>query len=94
MAHLLELEDAFQDGVSDDLRLYHPGDSLIVNGYFMDNSGSPGNVKLKFADEAGNTAFSQVCATITATQVTCQLEQAHSVFGYLTIALVEVNNEA
>lgn len=99
LAHLLEIEDPLQQRVSDDLRLYHPGDELTVVGYFMDNSGSPGSVRLKFEAHSESTGsavveYSDVCSAVQATRVTCRIQQSHSLFGYQSIALVESNQVA
>lgn len=96
LAHLLEIADEYQTEA--EVPLYHPSDSITVSGYFMDNSGQPSNVHLRLRKQGSTTpagvAYSQPCAQVTPTQVTCRLGSDLTVFGYLEVSLVEKVGES
>ena len=94
LAHLLEIVDAVQ--VSDEF-IYHPGDSVTIQGYFMDNSSKPDKVRLRFVaaedpDDQARWQYSEVCSTLVATQITCQIAESHTLYGYLMVNLIEAQD--
>lgn len=75
-----------------DFDIFHPGNKITIEGYFLDNSESH-SVHLRMKEvETETSVFSDQCVIVTATRITCSIQPSHNLFGELLLSLEEIGS--
>ena len=70
---------------------------MTISGYFLNNSNDYSIVHLRLQNtESGSVAYTEKCSEVTATRVSCKIDEkiaegATDIFGYVIVSLVELD---